>query len=1122
MLLKKMMGVILLVGLLMGIFFWLPVVLSAEPPADLTVDTLVDEEDGSCSDGDCSLRDAILLAPEGGSIDFGVTGNLLLSSVLVIERDLVVEGPGPGDLELQDYGIEIRTGANVILRNFTMLYSNTGQMGAVYNEGDLTMEGIRVFHSQSIAVNNFGVFVGDGLLFQRVFGVVLKVAEGADLTLTNSIIDNNSSHGIENRGTVYVADTMISRNRGIGVYNTDSGVVELVRVDFDRQTRDSSVQNDGAEAVFVVRESIVRAGDGDVSVYNVAGEMYIEKSVMYGNKSNYTPIIENYDRLEIVNSTITDNDSFNDYMLRNQGMMTVTYSTIANNHDAIGNVVELGARLWLGHTILANNDGPNCWGEEGIISLGYNWSDELDYESRCNLIAEGDIIDRDPMLGELADNGGPTETLALLMGSPVIGKGNCAVGGESVDQRGVARPYGGSCDIGAYEYDGGFYVETVDDFYAMEQGTVLELMAPGVMANDSYAGDGEQLFTLLSSPAVGTLDLLAGGGFRYEPPVDFEGEAVFRYRVEEGGYADEAVVRIEVRGDSCWATLDDGVTVLSSWDATALLEAVEAVSIGGVVKVAGVCQGEGEVRSDSVVALVYAEKPFSLLGGYSADNWMMAYPEVQPTIIDAQHEGSVIVIDTHGPGINGDMVLAGLRVINGNAGGVLLYIEHYNQVIIRDSYVENNQGDSIGGLEAMGVVSIERTVIANNVGGLVGGVDLDYASWARMSDSIVEGNMGGLVGGVNATMSRFILENSLIAYNGAEGDVFNNYHETAGGLLIGQPDGTDSVIMNSTISHNWVENGYGGGIYHYPMSEPLGGPLTVNGGNSLRGVDDDVSMDYGSSYIDIHNSTIVHNQAGWGAGGVMNTSQMIQSEKISNIITFTNSIVAYNGEEQCISNGELAVIRTGGYNMADDASCRLTGEGDMENTDPLVGPLLESGVTAEGGVAWTHYLPGSSPARNAIPMGVNGCGAEGDRDQRGMARPLEGACDMGAHEMGRPTLGIISGVEIELMEGGTAVIGLNLAYGIDVPVTVDYELVGGTAEGGVDSTETAGTITIGAGETEAEVVIEIVDDALVEGREWFYVHLSSVEVTVGGGWVRITIVDDDSLTEKMYLPAVVR
>ena len=57
----------------------------------------------------------------------------------------------------------------------------------------------------------------------------------------------------------------------------------------------------------------------------------------------------------------------------------------------------------------------------------------------------------DPLLGPLADNGGSTLTHALLPGSPAINAilaGDCAV---ATDQRGMARPSGGGCDIGAFE-----------------------------------------------------------------------------------------------------------------------------------------------------------------------------------------------------------------------------------------------------------------------------------------------------------------------------------------------------------------------------------------------------------------------------------------------------------------------------------------------------------------------------------------------------------------------------------------------------------------------------------------------------------------------------------------------
>jgi hypothetical protein len=54
----------------------------------------------------------------------------------------------------------------------------------------------------------------------------------------------------------------------------------------------------------------------------------------------------------------------------------------------------------------------------------------------------------DPMLGPLSDNGGPTQTMALLPGSPAIDAGTSCT---ATDQRGVTRPQGAACEIGAYE-----------------------------------------------------------------------------------------------------------------------------------------------------------------------------------------------------------------------------------------------------------------------------------------------------------------------------------------------------------------------------------------------------------------------------------------------------------------------------------------------------------------------------------------------------------------------------------------------------------------------------------------------------------------------------------------------
>jgi hypothetical protein len=62
-----------------------------------------------------------------------------------------------------------------------------------------------------------------------------------------------------------------------------------------------------------------------------------------------------------------------------------------------------------------------------------------------------DIVGTDPKLGVLANNGGPTQTMAIALASPArdaIAMAACAV---TRDQRGVHRPQGTRCDIGAYE-----------------------------------------------------------------------------------------------------------------------------------------------------------------------------------------------------------------------------------------------------------------------------------------------------------------------------------------------------------------------------------------------------------------------------------------------------------------------------------------------------------------------------------------------------------------------------------------------------------------------------------------------------------------------------------------------
>lgn len=170
-------------------------------------------------------------------------------------------------------------------------------------------------------------------------------------------------------------------------------------------------------------------------------------------------ISNTYGTVIINNSTISNNDTgdgagggiFN-FLL---GTVVVNYSTIVNNDahysgDGIG--AERASPIILRSSIIANNGAINCsdWYPELFVSLGHNLSNTDD----CNLNGPGDLPNTDPLLGPLQNNGGTTPTHALLPGSPAIDA--AALACPAADQRGVTRPQGPRCDIGAFEavYDG--------------------------------------------------------------------------------------------------------------------------------------------------------------------------------------------------------------------------------------------------------------------------------------------------------------------------------------------------------------------------------------------------------------------------------------------------------------------------------------------------------------------------------------------------------------------------------------------------------------------------------------------------------------------------------------------
>jgi len=139
---------------------------------------------------------------------------------------------------------------------------------------------------------------------------------------------------------------------------------------------------------------------------------------IYYSSSSY---IESH--LNITNSTLNDNYA------------TGTGGSIYTYTPSLINIV---------NSILSARTPNNCG--QPIHSLGHN----LSADATCGFTNVGDLQNTYPYLGPLQDNGGPTLSHSLLQNSPAIDSGdptNC----PSTDQRGVIRPQGLRCDIGAFE-----------------------------------------------------------------------------------------------------------------------------------------------------------------------------------------------------------------------------------------------------------------------------------------------------------------------------------------------------------------------------------------------------------------------------------------------------------------------------------------------------------------------------------------------------------------------------------------------------------------------------------------------------------------------------------------------
>jgi hypothetical protein len=167
-----------------------------------------------------------------------------------------------------------------------------------------------------------------------------------------------------------------------------------------------------------------------------------------------------------------------------------TNCTIADNYSECGTngiystvygiTNGIASALWFGggtvvNCILAFNSPSNFCGS--LTDAGHNFSSD----ASIALTGSGSRTNTDPMLGPLANHGGPTLTMALLPGSPAIDAGSAAAA-PATDQRGIARPQGPGVDVGAFEF------QYIPFFYgaAINNRTNFQLQMAGLLPNQNF------------------------------------------------------------------------------------------------------------------------------------------------------------------------------------------------------------------------------------------------------------------------------------------------------------------------------------------------------------------------------------------------------------------------------------------------------------------------------------------------------------------------------------------------------------------------------------------------------------------------------------------------------------
>ncbi|HEX8197926.1 MAG TPA: carboxypeptidase-like regulatory domain-containing protein [Pyrinomonadaceae bacterium] len=368
-----------------------------------------------------------------------ISGQLVVNSTSTAGKLMIVNSTGASNLKVSGNNASriffVNSGGDLALSGVTIMNGLGVDGGGIYNNGAITLINL-------IITGNFATNAG----VENFRGAGGGIYNRGKAQLINSIVSGNTSMnnggGINNGGEaalLTITNSTISDNKALGSNGgIGGGIINSGTLTLTNST---------------VSGNTVGAVGGGIYTFNNGRATLINSTISGNTAINFGGIVNFGLELTITNSTVTGNKGTSNY------------------NENVGGVYSPGVPANLNNTIIAGNTVPNASAFpdfRGQISSAsaYNiiGNDQGMFNQRIFNNTNGNQVGTpanpiDPRLAPLANNGGATQTHALMPDSPAIDKGNTS--DLNTDQRGLARPVdlfnypnaanGDGADIGAFE-----------------------------------------------------------------------------------------------------------------------------------------------------------------------------------------------------------------------------------------------------------------------------------------------------------------------------------------------------------------------------------------------------------------------------------------------------------------------------------------------------------------------------------------------------------------------------------------------------------------------------------------------------------------------------------------------